>query len=71
MGHMFKGQAYVPNKATPLIIDYLNRKALSKLGYMEPLEQLDCFTANAFIIISSAIVAAEQASMKRGRNGRK
>lgn len=46
-------------------MEYMGRKQLAKLGYYEPLTELDCFTADCFVVIESEIASFKQQEIKK------
>ena len=43
------------NEAAPLYWEYLTKRTLSKMGYRFGTADLDCFTADAFVVIDEEI----------------
>jgi hypothetical protein len=58
LGHLF---AYV----SIYIGEYLSRKSLAQMGFHEPLENLDCITADALLLIEETIFKAQAEKQKR------
>lgn len=52
------------NEAAYLVWDYSNRKALSKLGYQKPFDQLTCFEVEYLTLIASEFSKLEQRELK-------
>jgi len=46
-------------------MEYLGRKSMAKLGYYEPLSELDCVTADCFALIESEIMKIKASEMKK------
>lgn len=67
-----RGAEYgLTNKAAPLYMEYVMRQSLSKIGFTDSLDNLDCFTAECFSIIAQEIAAVmdkkSKAASKKGR----
>jgi hypothetical protein len=60
---MAKGATYKSDLAAPYVNDYVSRRSLAKLGYRESFDELDCITAEAFLVIDETI--AEVMSKKK------
>jgi len=46
-------------------MEYLGRKQMNKLGYTEPLSNLDCLTYDIFIMIQNEITKIEAEESKK------
>lgn len=57
------------NEASIIVAEYNSRKALAKLGYTTPLEELDCFTADCFAVIENELAKIQDEEIKKA--GRK
>ena len=50
-----RGADYSSPLAAPYISEFVSRKTLSKIGFKDDLNSLDCLTADAFCIIESEL----------------
>lgn len=48
---MFRGFSDYRNSATPLVIEYMERKRLAGLGFQFPIEEISAWKADALVII--------------------
>ena len=69
MAAVYKGHKGFVNDAYPYVADYLARKRLAGLGYITPLDQLDCQTADIFLLIDVTLQKLEEAEAKK-KHGR-
>jgi len=68
----FHAGATLQNEASILVSEYIQRKRLAKLGFTTDLEQLDTWTAEAFILIDHEIdVLQDKKSKEKPKNGRR
>lgn len=58
----------VENDAGPLVDDYRRLQWLKEVGYTLPLENLDVFTAEAYVIIGQELQAAREKKRKNGED---
>ena len=64
----YKG-SQMQNEAAPYVVEYLERKRLSKLGYTSPLGELCALKAEIFVMIDIELdkCQSEDARSKRGK----
>lgn len=55
------------NEAAMLYWEYISRRNLAKLGYRSSLEELDCFTADAFAIIEEEVQNKQSREIEKSR----
>lgn len=67
MAASYKGFGEFQNEAAPLVVEYNQRKMLSKIGYRFDGESLDVFKAWCFCLISNELAKLEEKSMKEAR----
>lgn len=61
---MVKGSDFV-NEAAPFVMEYVSRQRLAKLGFMDDLNELDCLTADALLLIDAEVHAAQADLLKK------
>jgi hypothetical protein len=60
-----KGMYGLQNETAPIIAEYNARKRLAELGFIDDINNLDCITAECFLIISQEI---DKLEVEKNRN---